>query len=106
MKAYGNVSISTQRHPFPDWIDQIQLAAGVAKSYTVPATASVMVIGGSALFYIAPEGRTAVVPAADLIDGTGVIPCGGGDFDVKSMGNRTISLIAPAACDIGIMLFK
>ena len=42
MKAYGNVSISTQRHPFPDWIDQIQLAAGVAKSYTVPATASVI----------------------------------------------------------------
>jgi hypothetical protein len=32
MKAYANVSISTQRHPFPDWIDQIQLAAGVAKS--------------------------------------------------------------------------
>lgn len=59
----------------PDWCDAIALAAGVAKTYTLPADAS----GNKAVFLrfsaqLAPiyirRNATAIVPTADVTDGT------------------------------------
>lgn len=59
----------------PDWCDVLALAAGVAKTYTLPADAA----GNKAVFLrfsaqLAPiyirRNATAVIPIADVADGT------------------------------------
>jgi hypothetical protein len=103
---YLSVDYRNNCNPFPDWIDHLHLAANVAQSYTVPTWAKSVVLGSTTTYYMAGEGHTAAVPTGNINDGSGVIPSTGGFLYIERMAGKTISFIAPAACDIGIMVYS
>lgn len=67
--------ISARALPLPSWTDVVNLGAAAAESYTVPAGAEMIWITWDnvniAGLYMRVGGAAAVVPGADLADGTG-----------------------------------
>lgn len=88
--------------PFPsDWVDQRVFAAATAETHTGPAGASFVMVTPTVDSYV-NLGGTAVVPAADVTDGTGsvLVPAGTSRLFVITAADVTFSFIASAA---GIM---
>lgn len=82
-------------------IDAYVLAAGVAKSVTIPTGARVAIFNATANFYV-NWNAVAAVPAADITNGSGpeLNPVA---RDVT--GDTAFSMIAPADCIVTIAYF-
>lgn len=89
--------------PFPSaYIDARVLAANVAESHTIPATATRVILSGTCNFYAKPGG-TAAVPAADVTDGTAsdLNPSG-----YTFSGQTAIGLIAAETCIVTLRFYS
>ena len=87
-----------------DYIDNRVLAANTAETVTVPATADWVIINYSAPpFYLSKTTIPAVVPAADIVDGTGhaVSPT-----YRKVVRGSTFSVISPNAGVMSLEFYK
>ena len=84
------------------WVDAFVLAAGVAETYTVPASARFVIFSATADFYANFNGATAAAPTTEISNGTASV--------LNPTARRvtpaaTVSLIAPAACTITVEVF-
>jgi hypothetical protein len=85
-----------------DYIDTAVLVGGAAKSMTVPTGARYVRLKGTVVFYVNLV-TTAVVPAGDVTNGTGVMA----SPDILFVeGVTTISLIASVAATITLEYYK
>lgn len=99
------------RYPLPrapSYVDYRVFAAATAEAHTVPAGAKTMIVIalGTITAYVALSG-TAAVPAADVTDGSGSIPCPAGyprPFPVTAAG--TVSVIADAAGVVALEFYS
>ena len=95
--------------PASDSINHVSLAAGVAKTFTVPADARILLFasaksdGTAQRFYARYYGGAAVVPVGDVTNGAG-----SEDTPVLRdvTGLATISLISAAACIVTITSYS
>ena len=85
-----------------DHIDNIVLAAGVAKTYTIPTGAAYLLMSGTALFF-ARFGGAASIPIADVTDGTGA--CVAPEFREVPDDITTVSFISSVNCIVAIEVF-
>jgi len=85
--------------PAPLYIDNRVLAANVAETHTIPTGAKVVYFSCTNIFYVNFDGTGAVVPAADITNGTGSFP---NPACLYIQGLTSFSLISPAACVIGM----
>ena len=88
--------------PFPEWVDNIVLAGGLATAYTVPLAAGFSVITASAPFY-ARIGDEAVVPASTVIDGSGSFYVAAG-MQCKIGSGKVLSMIRATATEAVITI--
>jgi hypothetical protein len=89
--------------PFPDWVDNVVLAANTQQSYTVPAGYKWAVLASDQTFYFAAKGATASVPSTNNTSGTGAVPGTGVLIEVDNV--KAISLIAAQTTVVAICLF-
>ena len=87
-------------YPIPvpaDWVDHRVFAAATAETHTGPAGAAFCMVTPTVDSYVNLSG-TAVVPAADVTDGTGSVLVPAGTSRLFSVvGDVTFSFIASAA---------
>lgn len=80
-----------------DYVDARVLAAAVAEPLPVPATARFLRLSGNGVFYYNTR-AAAIVPAADISDGSSPICIAAGVSRLICLdGITSISVIAPAA---------
>ena len=91
--------IGTTREVYNDtpaislWNDAIVLGAASAESYTIPAGISWVILSPTAAIWVDPA-ATAVVPAADIVDGTAPFRVGADvAYHVKVAPGQVLSLI-------------
>ncbi len=82
--------------------DAIDLAAGVAQSYTIPSGANKLLFSCIDEFWV-DVNKTAVIPTGTIIDGSAPVrsPTGLGTH-----GYTTLSFISPRACIVQISVYK
>ena len=93
----------------PTYVDYRVFGAATAETHTVPAGAKTMIVTalGTITAYVNNTGGTAAVPAADVTDGSGSIPCPAGyqrPFNVTAAG--TVSIIADAAGIVALEFYS
>lgn len=94
--------------PFSDAVQVQVLGAGVAETMTIPSGAKFVLLTGTTNFYVDPT-ITAVVPAADVTDGSGpelvlsTVPVFRSLDGVVATG---LSLIAAGACIVTAAFYK
>lgn len=88
--------------PAPTYIAARVLAANTSEAHTVPPGVSRVIFSANCNFYAIP-GATAVVPAADVTDGT-ASELNPGAWDLIA-GVATIALIAPTACIVTLTFY-
>jgi len=89
----------------PTYIDNIVLAAGVAKTVSAPTGATHCLFSSNGNYFVNWQGTTATVPAADITDGTGVEinPVGRALGGVDSADTpKTFSIISNAATIVAV----
>jgi hypothetical protein len=87
----------------PDHRDALVLEANTAKDYTIPTGAKTLYIVcvGTANIWVNPD-DTAVIPAADITDGTAPIA---NPMMIGVSGLTSLSIIADAACKLSIWAY-
>lgn len=88
----------------PQWVDNLSLAAATAETYTVPATVAYLMVSAGASVY-ARIGGTAVVPSADLTDGTGSFGLGT-ESVISVTAGQQISIICATATQVQLGCFS
>lgn len=90
--------------PLPRWVDAMVLAANVAETYTVPATADFVLISSDVGFYINTN-ATATVPATEVTNGAAsfYVPA---SIQIVVNSSDAVSLIATATAKITIGCYK
>lgn len=88
----------------PTYIDNIVLAASVAKTVTPPAGATHCLFSATGNYMVRWNGTPAAVPAVDKTDGDGVEinPIGRALGGKATGANKTFSMIAPADTTVAI----
>lgn len=87
----------------PQWVDNLDLAANTAETYTVPATVRYLVLSCDAVIF-ARIGGTASVPSADVVNGTASFGLGTEAIVAVAAGQQ-ISFIAASAAQLQIGCF-
>ena len=103
--AGGGPSQSSLLRPPANYVDTRVLAANTAETHNVPSGARVVLFAATAAFYAKP-GAAAVVPAADVTDGTGaeLSPVG---WTLPANDRITqITMNAPAAAVVTLAFYK
>ncbi|MFH1883441.1 MAG: hypothetical protein ABIL62_12105 [Planctomycetota bacterium] len=81
-----------------DFVNARVLAASTAETITVPKAARYIIISGNADLWV-DVGKTSVVPAADITNGSSPFLVTGGTKELRSLGEVThISVISVQAC--------
>lgn len=88
---------------YPQWIDPVVLAAGVAQTYTVPTGALYILFSANADFYARYDGTAAAVPTVTTTSGSGP-ELNPGLRNIT--GATTISLISPTVCIVTLSVYK
>jgi hypothetical protein len=96
-------TVQNEVPPSPDRVDNLVLSIGTAKSVAVPTGARFGVFSATGTFYARWDGSAAVVPTADVTDGTGaeINPT---VRDVRD--SASVSLIASAACVVAVAWYS
>src|SRR5215471_3684709 len=98
----------TANYPFssfltaPTWVDVVAIGAGVAASYTLPATATIFRLTPTVIPTYGNFNGNAAVPAAGVTNGTASFPVGGQTYLLPPAGLSTLSLICATACLVTI----
>jgi hypothetical protein len=90
-RTWGNQQM-LQLPKLTTWVDARVLAANVAETVTVPTGCDFMVLAGTAVYYVR-NGGTAVIPVADVTDGTAPMLSPAAR---RTVPGETFSIIAPA----------
>ena len=102
--------ISTSREVYNDtppvslWNDALLLGAGTAESYTIPAGVSWLIISPSGAVWVNST-TTAVVPVADISDGTGPFRIGAdAAYHVKVAPGQVLSMIREGGSSVTVSI--
>ena len=85
-------SMADMPHP-PEYVNNLVLAASTAESLTVPSDADCVILNYTADTWVR-VGATAIVPAADVTDGTG---CFLSPTSMRGIAGKTLSFISATA---------
>jgi len=90
----GQISIPVKA----DFVDAKVLVSTATEVVTVATTAQVVILRGNLDFYVNFNATTAVIPAADITDGTSPVFLGAGTPHAYELGTIVaFGIIAPAA---------
>jgi hypothetical protein len=84
----------------PTWIDVVQLGAGVASTYTLPAAAGVFRLTPTVIPTYATFNGNAAIPSVGVTNGTGSFPVGGQTYMTPPAGLNQLSMICNSACAV------
>lgn len=93
----------TQAIPQSDYIDALVLAANTAEDATVPSKAKIVLFSSTSNFYLNTRTTPAVIPAADISNGTAP------EYNPvarKVSPGDTLSVIAPVACIVMLAYYS
>jgi hypothetical protein len=90
----------------PTWVDVVQLGAGAAASYTLPAGGTIFRLTPTVIPTYGNLNGAAVVPVAGVVNGTASFPVGGQTYLVKPAGVTTLSLICATASFVTIEVWN
>lgn len=90
----------------PTWVDVVALTGGAAKSYTVPAGATMLRLTPTVIPTYGNFNSTAAAPTVDKTDGSGSFPVGGQTYMVAPSAGSTLSLICAADCKVTVEVWS
>lgn len=95
MGAISSVPVESVKNEItaPTYVDNRVLAANTAESFTKPSGVQWLWIGSTDTVYMRFDGSAAVVPGADVADGTGSMPLLAGNgllFNVRGITSGSV----------------
>lgn len=89
---------------FPEWIDNLSLAATTSESWTVPAKVTKVIGSAGASVYVR-VGAAAAIPASDKTDGTASFNLGT-SFTMATVPGQVLHFICAQATQLQLGCYK